>query len=232
MLKAAVILLAGGQGRRMGLETPKQFLDIEGKCVAQRALEPFLDHPQIEEIIIVCAEEYQDKFNSVESSVPLRFAKPGPERQDSLKNGLKRLNNSSWVMVHDGARPLFDRKYISILLEEASQQGAAAIGIRATSTLKQACAKQTIEKTIDRSKIWEIQTPQVARKDDLLAGLELAEKQQIEVTDDASLIELLSQNVKIVEGDSLNFKVTKKSDLMILKSILHYQKLDHAQVLT
>lgn len=143
-MKTSVVLLAGGKGLRMGLETPKQFIAMNGKLIASYALESFLYHSQIDQIVIVCAQEYQHFFNIEECDKSVHFALPGELRQDSLFNGLQKLSGNPMVMVHDAARPFFDSTYISPLLEAAYQYGASAIGVRATSTLKQVDRKSVV----------------------------------------------------------------------------------------
>ena len=220
-MKASLILLAGGKGLRMGGETPKQFIEVEGKFIAEHALDPFLDHLLIDQIVIVCDSSYRNLFDSIQTDKDIVFVDPGVERQHSLLNGLSAIKgDDSMVIVHDAARPFINRAYIEPLITQAHQHGAAILGVRAVSTLKQASSDQFVTKTVDRSTIWEIQTPQVAPKQVLLKGLAKANEEHLMITDEASLLEGIGFPVKIVEGDSLNFKVTSKTDIKLMQSML------------
>ncbi len=217
-MKASLILLAGGKGVRMGREIPKQFIKVGGNPIAQYALEPFLNHPLIDQIVIVCDSSYQDQF---EADKIVEFAEPGSERQFSLLNGLSKIKDDrAMVIVHDAARPHMESIYIEPLIKAAHQHGASILGVRSTSTLKLSTDDQFVNKTLDRSSIWEIQTPQLAPKNVLLKGLKKAQNENLLATDEASLVELLGQDVKIVEGNSLNFKVTTQADLKLTESLL------------
>lgn len=231
-MTASVVLLAGGKGLRMGLETPKQFVAMNGKLIASYALEPFLTHAHVEEIVIVCAKQYQHFFDIQKLKKRVCFASPGEMRQESLFNGLQKISGNPLVMVHDAARPFFHHTFICPLLEAAGKYGASAIGVRTTSTLKQASKNQEIQKTIDRSNVWEMQTPQVAPKELLIKGLLKARENNMIATDEASLMEMLGQTVKIIEGNALNFKVTTLADLELMRGLLNNQKTANAQVYT
>lgn len=220
-MKASLILLAGGKGLRMGSDVPKQFIEIDGKFMGRYALNPFLNHPMIDQIVIVCDRSYHHFFNSIETNNVIEFAAPGVERQLSLMNGLSVIDGDNpMVIVHDAARPFLKHDYIEPLILEAYTHGASALGVKAVSTLKQVTPDQFISRSIDRSVVWEIQTPQLAPKQILLEGLAKAKKENLEVTDESSVVGLLDLPVKIVEGDSLNFKVTSQADLKIMQSVI------------
>lgn len=227
--KASLVLLAGGKGLRVGYEIPKQFIDLKGTFIAECALKPFLDHPLISEIVIVCDPLFRPLFNKTRKNI--LFADPGLSRQDSLKNGLEALTSDNpLVFVHDAARPFFDFKYINLLFESAKKVGAALIGIPASSTLKVVDEKGCIQKTLNRGFIWEAQTPQVAFKKKLLKGLKKAKKENMTVTDEASLIELLREPVQMIQGDPVNFKVTLPGDLKLFKAMTESEETDYEKV--
>ncbi|MCH9633171.1 MAG: 2-C-methyl-D-erythritol 4-phosphate cytidylyltransferase [Chlamydiae bacterium] len=220
-MKASLILLAGGKGLRMGSNLPKQFIEIDGKFMGRYALNPFLNHPMINQIVVVCDPLYRHFFNAIETCQVIKFADPGDERQLSLTNGLSEINGDDpMVIVHDAARPFLNENYIEPLISEAYLHGASVLGIKAVSTLKQATPDQFVCRTIDRSVVWEVQTPQLASKQTLLQGLNKAKKEGIAVTDESSVVELLNLPVKLVEGDSLNFKVTSQADLKLMQSVI------------
>lgn len=215
-MTVSVILLAGGKGLRMGNAVPKQYLPLKGKMVAQYSLDLFSALPDVNEIIVVCDPTYIPLFPS-----SLQFAEPGNRRQDSVWNGLQKvLPRNEYICVHDAARPLADSAMFQRVLKAAQEKGAATVGMPLSFTIKEACEQQIVIQTPDRNRFWEIQTPQVLRKEILLKGLQLALEQGITVTDDVSAAELLSYPVKLVEGSYQNLKITTTKDLLLAERLL------------
>lgn len=207
MRDLSLILLAGGVGSRMGSPIPKQFLPLQEKPIALHSLEIFRE-TGIEEIIIVCDPGYRDHFGDA------LFALPGERRQDSVRNGLE-LCTKEWICVHDSARPFIDVAMIERLYEAAKMSGAATTGMPITSTVKETCEEGIVKRTLNRALTWEIQTPQIVRKDILLEGF----AKELEVTDDVSLAELAGYTVQVVEGNPKNIKITTKEDLIIARRL-------------
>lgn len=231
-MKASLILLAGGHGQRLGSPTPKQYISIENKLVIEYALAPFLHSDYIESIVIVCEEKYQPLFSKYLPEHQIAFALPGKRRQESLENGLYQLKGDNpLVIVHDAARPFIDSKYIEPLLTATVKHGAAILAVPATSTLKEVDEDQMVLKTLNRSKIWEVQTPQASYKKTFLEGIAKVKCEKIEATDDASLVELIDKPVKVVLGDRLNFKITTIADLRLMQCLLQQQDSDYVQIL-
>lgn len=215
----SVVLLAGGQGTRMQAKMPKQFMKLHDKEVALFSFEQFNQHPWVEEIIVVCDSAYHCLFKSVDKKV--FFAKPGKTRQESSLNGFKKIKQTkNWVAIHDAARPYLGQKDLDEVFKQAQVHGAAALGVLSSSTLKEADDQLFIKKTVNRNQIWLIQTPQVIRWDLLNEGFKQAALDQVQVTDDVSLIEHLGQPVKIVPGSLNNIKLTHPSDWKVLESVL------------
>lgn len=215
----SAILLAGGKGERMQSSIPKQFLPLGEKSVLEHSLEVFLTNPWIREIIIVCEEEYRHPSqNYTCTSCPIIFAIPGKRRQDSVFNGILASSfHSEFVCIHDSARPFITKDILERVLLSAYQHGAAIAAMPMKFTLKESTPEGFVHKTYDRSLFWEIQTPQIARKNLLLKGFEIANQQNLEVTDDAALIELTEHPIKIVQGSYKNLKITTPEDLQIAK---------------
>lgn len=212
------ILVAGGIGRRMGSPIPKQFLPIQGRPIAQRSLDLLLSLPEIVEIAIACHSDYRPLF---EADPRLRFADPGERRQDSVENGLAALSPQiDLVLVHDAVRPLVSQAITQQALEIGGQWGAAVVAVPLVFTVKEVDQDLLVLRTLNRSTLWEIQTPQVVRRPLLEEGLRRAEVEGWEVTDDASLIERLGHPVKIVEGCRSNLKITTREDLAIAEGLL------------
>lgn len=209
----SLIFLAGGQGNRMKAATPKQFLPLKGKPLARHSFELFLTLPMIQEIVVVCAENYESLFPEA-----TLFAHPGQERQNSVENGFQRVTQKAdYVLIHDSARPFVEKKDVEKLLEEGIPVGAATLGVPVKYTIKQIGIDQAVEKTLDRSSLFEIQTPQLLKSSLLRQGLDLANQKNLILTDDVALAELLDHPVKVVTGSYQNLKITTPEDLRYAK---------------
>ena len=214
-MNVSLILLAGGSGSRMGSSIPKQFININGKMLANYSLDVFLSIEAIDEIVIVCASCYQSYFQA--SKKTFKFALPGLRRQDSVFNGLQCVSTSAdLVCIHDAARPYISTQIVKDVLQAADQYGAAALGMPMKNTVKQISSDNFVVKTVDRSELWEIQTPQVIKHNLLKEGFNIAYNKDLTVTDDVALVELLEAPVKIVKGSYKNIKVTNPDDLSII----------------
>lgn len=218
-MKTSAILLAGGHGSRMNSTTPKQFLNIADKPIILYSYEVLMGSPEIDEVVVVCAPEHRTLFAPGNKRVA--FALPGPRRQDSVYNGfLETSEDTSYVCIHDSARPFLDRDMIVRALEGAKEVGAATVGMPLRFTIKQVDAKQHVVTTPDRSMIWEIQTPQILSRSLLVRGFAHVLCNGITVTDDVALAELIGAHVKLVEGSSNNIKITVPADLHIARHLL------------
>ncbi len=207
-MSITAIILAGGKGLRMKSSLPKQYIPLESKPIACHSLEVFLSHPAIAECIVVAAPEYRAYF----SEYAVRFASPGERRQDSLFNALQ-LVETEWVCVHDAARPYLTHELLTRLIQEGNNVGAATLAMPVKNTLKEIASDGFVQRTLDRSVVWEVQTPQLLKKEILKKGFEYADKHALTVTDDVSLAELIGHPVKLVEGSYRNIKITTPEDL-------------------
>jgi len=217
-MKMSAILLAGGKGVRMGTPLPKQFLPLNNYPLALYSLDVLLQVKQIKQIIVVCAEEYRYFF----AGMPVHFAHPGAQRQDSVYNGLRMVDlDIEWVCVHDAARPFITCSLVHTLLKVGKKVDAASLAMPVKNTLKEIKQTQEVARTLDRSLIWEIQTPQLLKKSTLLAGFDYAHTHGLQVTDDLSLAELVGHRVKLVRGSHQNIKITTPEDLSFAEWIIH-----------
>lgn len=217
----AVILLAGGTGSRMKSDIPKQFLQLKNKPIVLHSFELFVCLQEAVEIVVICSPEYRHLFHIKDENITLTFAMPGERRQDSVYNGLQAItSNSQYVCVHDSARPCVTLPMIQRVIAAAHQHGAATAAMPIKFTVKEADQDLFVTQTPDRSRIWEIQTPQVIRKDWLKDGFAYALKNNLTVTDDVSLVELLKKPVKLVEGCYSNLKITTQEDLRLSESLI------------
>lgn len=218
-MKVEVILLSGGIGSRMGSLIPKQYLLLKDKPIAKISFDLFDACEAIASIIVVADQGYHPLFDSKKKKVS--FALPGERRQDSLKNGMAQLApDTDLVLIHDAARPFLSLKMIRQVIQSANEKGAATLALPMRYTVKEADAKKNVVKTLDRSKLYEIQTPQGLKRSVLEMGMKHAEKEGITVTDDVCLAEILSLPVQLVDGSPYNFKITTPEDLVIARAIL------------
>ena len=167
--------------------------------------------------------EYQpivDKFQG-----KLAFANPGKERQGSVENGLNKLvelvgPSCQFIAVHDSARPLVTIPEITSVVSDAFQHGAAVLGVPCKATIKESDDGTFVQRTIPRTRLWEVHTPQVVKIEALLRGFEKVAKEDLEVTDDVSIIEALGEPVKLTLGEYTNLKITTPEDMDVASAIL------------
>ncbi|KAG8054428.1 hypothetical protein GUJ93_ZPchr0001g31001 [Zizania palustris] len=249
----SVVLLSGGQGKRMGASMPKQYLPLLGVPIALHSLKTFCLLKEVKEVVVVCDPDYKDVFeDSIENvQIPIKFALPGKERQDSVFNGLQEIDgDSELVCVHDSARPLVSSDDVKKVLEDAAVHGAAVLGVPVKATIKEvslyhpdddqygeladifgkfflsnnylmADSDSFVVKTLDRKTLWEMQTPQVMKPNLLRDGFELVKRDGLEVTDDVSIVEYLKHPVYITEGSYTNIKVTTPDDLLLAERLMN-----------
>ncbi len=214
------IIPAAGMGVRMNAKVPKQFLALEGKPLLAITVEKFDSCPLIDEIILVvpdsdiefCKKEIVQRYglNKV-----IRITPGGPRRQDSVRAGLMAIERRcDAVLIHDGVRPLVSPDIITKSLEAIRDERAVIVAIPAKDTIKMVNEKGYVDKSYKRKLIWQVQTPQVFRFDDIYNAHKRAEAERWdEVTDDAMLMERLSIPVKVVQGSEENIKITTPQDL-------------------
>ncbi|MED6208818.1 hypothetical protein PIB30_048736 [Stylosanthes scabra] len=230
----SVILLAGGQGKRMGASMPKQYLPLLGQPIALYSFYTFSHMVEVKEIVVVCDPSYKDIFEDAElnDKVELKFALPGKERQDSVYNGLQECaavdSNSQLVCIHDSARPLVLSEDVKKVLKDGLLIGAAVLGVPAKATIKEANNESFVVRTLDRKTLWEMQTPQIIKPELLRKGFELVNREGLEVTDDVSIVEHLKHPVYITQGSYTNIKVTTPDDLILAERILNINSAENS----
>lgn len=220
MPSVGVVIAAGGQGKRLGGRTPKQFRLLRGVPILQYAFGVFASLRQVDEIVIACPVADIRRTgrllalagcNKILSIVP-----GGKERQDSVRNGLCAfMSRPDIVLVHDAVRPFVDARIVNAVIESASKHGAAVVGVKVQDTIKVEGKKGFYSKTMDRSKLWAVQTPQAFSYDILMRAHKRARSSGYLGTDEASLVERLGVPVRIVEGDPMNMKITTPNDLRL-----------------
>lgn len=214
------VLLAGGIGSRMKSSIPKQYMKLLGKPLALYSFELFMDSPEIDRIIVVCAPQYRELFEKIPQQKPLGFALPGKERQDSAFNALQQAENTDFLCIHDAAYPLLQASTLHAVIHAAREHGAALAATPARYTIKEATDEGTVTQTPDRKRLWSAQTPQVVRKDWLEHAYAYAQERGICCTDDTALVELMGHPIKLVSASTENIKVTTPVDLKLAEILL------------
>ncbi len=218
----SAIIVAAGQGRRLNAAVPKPLVKIGNLPAIVYSLGPLNRHPDIAEIIVVVSAGNQQAITKALKKYSFKKIKAlvlgGERRQDSVNNGLKVVSaKSDWVLIHDSARPFIDRESITKVISAAKKTGAAILGVPVKATIKRVKAGLLVDQTVDRSNLWEIQTPQVFKKELILQAYKKYSKR--DVTDDASLVEKLGKNVQVVPGSDENIKITTNGDLLFAGEI-------------
>lgn len=220
----SLVLLAGGVGKRMGANMPKQYLPLLGTPIALYSLKKFAEMEEIGEIVVVCDPSYRDVFEDCKVDKPVKFALPGKERQDSVFNGLSEVREgAALAAIHDSARPLVSKDDTRRCFADAMEHGAAVLAVQSKATIKEANEDLSVARTLDRSKLWEMQTPQVIKPDLLKEGFKLVQEKGYEVTDDVSIVEFMGERVQITQGSYFNIKVTTPEDMFIAERLLNEQ---------
>lgn len=211
------IITAGGTSTRFG-NTNKLLEKINGKEVIKLTVEKFINS-KIDEIII-CANESiiptLEKFFSTVDNI--KIIKGGETRQESVFNGLKVVDNCDYVLIHDGARPLINTKIIQNTIEAVIKNKAVSVMTKTIDTIKEVDGNGKIIRTIDRSKLYNTQTPQAFEYSLIKTTHEKLAGQNF--TDDAGMVEYLGFDVYIVEGDYKNIKITTQADIELAKVYL------------
>ncbi len=218
--RVGAVIAAAGCSRRMdGVD--KIFTAVAGKPVLWHVLQVFQGCDAVDQVVVVLGEAgVQQGVKLVEEggfSKVAAVCAGGQRRQDSVAEGLKRLERCDWVVIHDGARPCLTIEMVERGLKEARQTGAAMAAVPLKETVKVVDAEGVVESTPRRESLWVAQTPQIFRFD-LIAGAYRNVSQ--EVTDDASLVEALGHKVKVYMGRYDNMKVTTPEDLALAETIL------------
>lgn len=216
------VVLAAGQGKRMGTKVHKQYLLLAGKPVLYYSLKMFQESDVIDEILLVagegeeeyCREQIVRKYGITKVT---RVLTGGAERYHSVWNALREMEGNGYVFIHDGARPFVDAGMIMRAYEEVKIHKACVVGMPVKDTIKVADARNYVAGTPERSSLWMVQTPQVFETN-LVKGAYtmLMREPYIQVTDDAMVVEMmLGHPVKLVAGSYENIKITTPEDLEI-----------------
>ena len=226
---AGVILLAAGQGRRLGHD--KSITEIAGRPVFAHPMEALLASPEIALVVLTVRRDVKEEargwvdVNFAKDKHRVKVIEGGKERQDSVWQGLEALGEwMEWAVVHDAARVLTTRGLTEKVLAEARLHGAAAAASKMSDTVRATDACGRILRLVDREGLWRMETPQVVRSSVLRRGLELAKKNQTLVTDCLAAAELAGVKGVLVESGEPNLKITVPGDWMLSEAWLRMRK--------
>jgi 2-C-methyl-D-erythritol 4-phosphate cytidylyltransferase len=225
-LKIAAIIPGAGSGERLAAPENKPFLLLGEKPVLIHAVQRFQDSPEIDEIVVVVQGKDIARAETLVAEYHLgkvvAVVEGGDRRQDSVYCGLKKLLGRAiaYVLVHDAVRPFLDSSRIHEVLRIAEEHGAAVLAIQPKDTIKLSNGTPFVQKTLDRTRLWAVQTPQCFSMELLMKAYDSAIKDKFVATDDSSLVERLGVKVRIVEGSYDNIKITTPEDLELAEMIL------------
>lgn len=222
MAKVSVIVPAAGSGKRFGSQHNKIFQRIKGQPIFIRTLEAFTSRDDVVQVQLVAsaadAEEIKDRFGGNLGFMGVSLCIGGAQRSDSVRNALSKVSaDADLVCVHDAVRPCVSALWIDAVFAQAARSGAAILAYPVHGTLKKVSGAGVIDETVPRADLWEAQTPQVFRKDLLLAAYagDLSG-----ATDDAQLVEAAGHPVRVVMGDPRNVKITTPGDLALAAAVI------------
>lgn len=226
-MHVTAVIVAAGEGKRMGGPVSKSFLPIAGRPLVLRTLDRFFSTRKIEKAIVVVADQdLRQSQELIEGDPNLSHRSwvlqaGGATRQESVRRGLDRLEpDCEIVAIHDGARPFVSPSLIDRCVDEAYRAGSVVIGVPVKDTIKVVSEDHWVQATPVRKGLWEIQTPQVFRKDIILQAHEWGVHHAMEVTDDSTLVEQTGQRVFLLEGERTNIKITVPEDLLLAEALL------------
>jgi len=230
-MQATAIIVGAGEGKRLGGPVPKSFLPIAGRPLVLRALDRFFLARSIEKVILVVAgTEMQRSQALMQSDLnlshrPWTLQVGGATRQESVRRGLEKLDpDCEIVVIHDAARPFVSASLIDRCVDEACQAGAVVVGVPVKDTIKVVSDEHWVQATPARSSLWEIQTPQVFRKELIVEAHDRAVRQAIDATDDSTLVEQMGKPVLVLRGETTNIKITTPEDILLAEALLRAER--------
>ncbi|MEG1257148.1 2-C-methyl-D-erythritol 4-phosphate cytidylyltransferase [Clostridium sp.] len=225
MKKNVALILAAGKGKRMGTKVNKQFLTLQGKPILYHTLKVFSENTNIDYIILLCSEadiEYcrENVVNKYGFTKVKAIVQGGEERQDSVYNGLKVIEDCNIVLIHDGARPFVTQNIINKGIENAEKHGACTCGVKSKDTIKLRNVDGFSNKTLSRDDTFIVQTPQCFDYRVILDSHKKLNERRELVTDDTMVVEKFNHKVYLYEGSYFNIKITTPEDMIVGENIL------------
>jgi 2-C-methyl-D-erythritol 4-phosphate cytidylyltransferase len=225
-MKVNVIIAAAGYGKRFGGKTSKQLLLLEGKPILYYSLKVFEEIKSVSNICIVTNDVILDKIKEIVTKYKFKKVKNiilgGEERQQSIYEGLKTINNKSdsIVLIHDSVRPFIDKSLVNSVIKSAGLYGSGIPSIPLKDTIKFSKDGSIFENTPDRKNLWAVQTPQGFKYSIIMKAHKKAVIDSFYGTDDASLLEHIGHKTKMVKGYEKNMKITTPIDLSFARLLI------------
>jgi 2-C-methyl-D-erythritol 4-phosphate cytidylyltransferase len=218
----SAIIVAAGRGKRLKSPLSKPLIKIGKFPVIAYSLGVLNRHPQVKEIVVVASRQNQPGIRRLVKMYSFNKVKAvvlgGALRQDSVYQGLQALSpESDWILIHDAARPFIEAGMVTRVVSAARKTGSAVAAVKPKATIKVSGRNDLVERTLKRDQLWEIQTPQVFRKNLILQAYRKYAASK--VTDEAALIEKTGRPVKLVPGSYANIKITTQEDLLFAELI-------------
>ena len=218
----SIVVVAGGKGSRMQSDIPKQFLHLAGKPLLMHTLSQCAAVVGVEKLVLVLPESHMDYWQELCAAYSFGIhhilVAGGPTRTDSVAHGVEALAGEvTLVAVHDGARPLISPEVIDGAFRLAATAGNAVVAVKAKDSIRYYDGHRT--EALDRSHIYQVQTPQIFSTSPLLEALQNRDASKA-YTDEASLMEALGHKIHLYEGDYRNIKVTTPEDLLLAEALL------------
>jgi 2-C-methyl-D-erythritol 4-phosphate cytidylyltransferase len=219
------VIVAAGKSERMGPNVHKAFLTLGTKPVLMYSLLAFERCHEIDGVVLVVRSDRVESAQAMAQMFGCSKVKSvvagGAKRQISVANGLAKVSEEAHVVVvHDGARPCVTPELISETIKSAKRYGSGIAAARITDTVKYVEDGVTVTKTMDRSKLWAVQTPQAFKLDLLKKAFDVVSRRHLSVTDEASAVELVSKAVRLVPVEHANVKITTPADLALAAALL------------
>lgn len=219
-MKYYAIIVGGGSGTRMQQQTPKQFLELNGRPVLMHTLEAFFRSELKPEILLVLNVHFHAHWEKLcqthQFTIPHTLIKGGEQRFHSVKNGLKLIKGKAIVAIHDAVRPLVSTELINLGFEQAEMQGNAVAGLPCKDSVRQITENGSV--ALNRESLYLMQTPQTFKSEILQKAYQ--QDYRIDFTDDAAVVERMGNKIHILPGESQNIKITYPEDLILAETLL------------
>ncbi len=226
-MSVAAVIVAAGQGARLGMDMPKGFVPLAGRPLLQYSLQELGTHPDVAQLVLVVpADRLKDAAAiaaSVELTARVSVAAGGSERWESVRNGVQECSEAyEVVLVHDAARPFVTHAVIDSLLQQSHSYRSVVTVTEVVDTIRHFIDDRALE-TVDRSRLVRVGTPQLFHRTDLLEGFGRAQAMDDPPTDEAVLMQSMGIQVGIAWGDPANFKITSRADVELAEALLAWK---------
>lgn len=220
------VVVAAGSSTRMGSQTPKQLLPLCGEPLLAHTLRAFEAAGSVDSVVVVCRREDRPAIEAL--AAPFHkvraFPEGGATRQASVAAGVKAAGEAEILAIHDGARALITPQEIDRVVADCRLFRASTLAVPVVDTIKEADSQELVARTLDRSVLRSIQTPQVFYKAEYEKAMEAAEAAGKDFTDDCQLMEFVGRKVHLCSGSRSNLKVTTPEDLLFAQAVLQHRK--------